>query len=67
MSDPVIHEKSPFVHLHVHSMYSLSDALGDPADIVERAKELGYDAVALTDHAALYGVVEFYEAAHKAE
>jgi DNA polymerase III subunit alpha len=59
--------KSPFVHLHVHSMYSLSDALGDPAEVVERAKELGYDAVALTDHGGLYGVIEFYEAAQKAE
>jgi DNA polymerase-3 subunit alpha len=60
-------QKSPFVHLHVHSMYSLSDALGDPAEVVERAKELGYDAVALTDHGGLYGVIEFYEAAQKAE
>lgn len=58
--------KAPFVHLHAHSMYSLSDALGDPADLVGRAKELGYDAIALTDHAGLYGAVEFYEAAHKA-
>lgn len=59
-------QKSPFVHLHVHSMYSLLDALGDPADLVARAKELGYDTIALTDHAALYGAVEFYEAATKA-
>lgn len=59
-------QKSPFVHLHVHSMYSLYDAIGSPDDIVERAKELGYDAIALTDHAALYGAIEFYEAAHKA-
>lgn len=59
-------EKAAFVHLHAHSMYSLSDALGDPADLVARAQELGYDAIALTDHAALYGAVEFYEAAHKA-
>jgi DNA polymerase III subunit alpha len=60
MSDP-----SPFVHLHCHSMYSLSDALGDVTDLVDRAKELGYDAIALTDHGALYGVIEFYEAATK--
>ena len=53
------------MHLHAHSMYSLSDALGDPADVVKRAKELGYDAIALTDHSGLYGAVEFYEAAHK--
>lgn len=59
-------QKSPFVHLHVHSMYSLYDAIGGPDEIVDRAKELGYDAIALTDHAALYGAIEFYEAAHKA-
>lgn len=47
-------------------MYSLSDALGDPWDIVDRAKELGYDALALTDHAGLYGTIEFYEACKKA-
>ncbi|MFH1973431.1 MAG: DNA polymerase III subunit alpha [Patescibacteria group bacterium] len=67
MSDPVASvAKAPFVHLHAHSMYSLLDALGDPMDIVARAKELGYDAIALTDHAALYGAIEFYEAATKA-
>ncbi len=59
-------QKCPFVHLHVHSMYSLLDALGDPADLVGRAKELGYDSIALTDHAGLYGAVEFFEAAKKA-
>lgn len=47
-------------------MYSLLDALGDPSDFVAKAKELGYDAIALTDHAGLYGVIEFYEAATKA-
>ncbi len=57
--------KSPFVHLHAHSMFSLHDAMGDPNDLVERAKELGYDAIALTDHAGLYGAIEFYESAHK--
>ncbi len=48
-------------------MYSLYDGLGSPEDIVARAKELGYDSIALTDRHALYGAVEFYEAAHKAE
>lgn len=66
MSDILEQSKSPFVHLHAHSMYSLLDALGDVSDLVERAKELGYDAVALTDHAGLYGAIEFYEAAQKA-
>ena len=46
-------------------MYSLLDAIGDVSDLVERAKELGYDAVALTDHAGLYGAVEFSEACKK--
>ena len=58
---------SPFVHLHVQSMYSLYDGLGSPEDIISRAKELGYNSIALTDRHALYGAVEFYEAAHKAE
>lgn len=46
-------------------MYSLHDAIGDVDEIVERAKELGYDAIALTDHSAMYGAIEFYEAAKK--
>ena len=67
MSDtPEAVSKSPFVHLHVHSMYSLLDAMGDVTDLVDRAKVLGYDALALTDHGALYGAIEFYEAATKA-
>lgn len=57
--------KSPFVHLHVHSMYSLSDAMGDADEVVKKAKEKGFDAIALTDHGALYGTIEFYEAAQK--
>lgn len=66
MSDAITPPRSPFVHLHVHSMFSLYDALGSPSGLVEKAVELGYDAVALTDHAALYGAIEFYEAAEKA-
>ncbi len=58
--------KSAFVHLHAHSMFSLYDAMGSVEDLVDRAKELGYDALALTDHNSLYGTIEFYEAAHKA-
>jgi DNA polymerase-3 subunit alpha len=55
-----------FVPLHVHSHYSLLDGLGTPKEIVLRAKELGFPAVALTDHGVLYGAIEFYKAA-KAE
>ncbi len=58
-------KKSPFVHLHVHSMYSLSDALSTPKQIVAKAKELGYDAIALTDHRGMYGAVDFYQACEK--
>lgn len=46
-------------------MFSLHDAMGDVDELVERAKELGYDALALTDHSGLYGTIEFYEAAKK--
>lgn len=48
-------------------MYSLYDALGNPSDIIARVKELGMDAVALTDRAGLYGAVDFYKAAKKAD
>lgn len=54
-----------FVHLHVHSHYSLLDGLGKPADIVAKAKKDGSPAVALTDHGVLYGAIEFYKAAKK--
>lgn len=52
-----------FVHLHVHSHYSLLDGFGKPKDIVRTAAEQGSPAVALTDHGTMYGVVEFYKAA----
>ncbi len=55
-----------FTHLHVHSHYSLLDGLAKIDDLVNRAKELGMKALALTDHGTLYGAVEFYEKAKKA-
>ena len=54
---------SDFVHLHVHSEYSLLDGACRVKDLVQRAKELGMPAVALTDHGTLAGVVKFYRAA----
>lgn len=54
-----------FVHLHVHSHYSLLDGLGQIPELVARAKELGMDALALTDHGAMYGIIEFYEECQK--
>ncbi len=57
---------SKFTHLHTHSHYSLLDGLAKIDDLVLRAKELGMDSLALTDHGALYGAVEFYKKAIKA-
>ena len=54
-----------FVHLHVHSEYSLLDGACRVKSLVQRAKELGMPAVALTDHGTLGGVVKFYDAARK--
>ncbi|MBI2466180.1 MAG: DNA polymerase III subunit alpha [Candidatus Sungbacteria bacterium] len=55
-----------FTHLHVHSHYSLLDGLGKIDDLIKRAGELGMDALALTDHGAMYGSIEFYKKAKKA-
>jgi DNA polymerase-3 subunit alpha len=52
-----------FTHLHVHSHYSLLDGLPKIDDLLDYVKKLGMDAVALTDHGALYGAVEFYKKA----
>ncbi|MGD0997521.1 MAG: PHP domain-containing protein, partial [Thermoleophilia bacterium] len=54
---------SDFVHLHVHSEYSLLDGACRVRPLVERVKELGMSAVALTDHGSLSGAVKFYRAA----
>ncbi len=54
-----------FVHLHVHSEYSLLDGACRVKSLVHRAKELGMPAVALTDHGTLGGVVKFYNAARE--
>ena len=56
-----------FVHLHTHSHYSLLDGLAKIDDLIGRAKELGMKSLALTDHGNLYGAVEFYKKALKAE
>lgn len=57
--------KSNFVHLHVHSHYSLLDGLAKIDELLDRTKELGMEALALTDHGVLYGAIEFYEKAKK--
>ena len=55
-----------FVHLHLHSEYSLLDGACRISDLPARVKECGHDAVALTDHGVLYGAISFYEACKKA-
>src|SRR5690606_5073775 len=54
-------------HLHTHSHYSLLDGLSKVPDLVKRAKEFGMPALALTDHGALYGAIEFYKECQKHE
>jgi len=49
-----------FTHLHVHTHFSLLDGLAKIDDILDRAKELGMDSLAITDHGVLYGAIEFY-------
>ncbi|HRK15517.1 MAG TPA: DNA polymerase III subunit alpha, partial [Prosthecobacter sp.] len=56
-----------FVHLHVHSDFSLLDGACRISDLVKRAGKLGMPAVALTDHGNLYGAIDFYMAAKKAK
>ena len=55
-----------FVHLHVHSHYSLLDGMAKIGELVKRAKELGMPALAITDHGVMYGAIEFYEKAKEA-
>ena len=54
-----------FVHLHIHSEFSLLDGANRIKDIPVRAKELGMDAIAITDHGVMYGVIDFYKACKK--
>ena len=55
-----------FVHLHLHSEYSLLDGACRLNGLISRVQELGQTAVAVTDHGVMYGVVDFYKAAKKA-
>ena len=51
-----------FVHLHVHSEYSLLDGANRIKELPKVAKELGMDAISITDHGVMYGAIEFYKA-----
>ena len=55
-----------FTHLHVHTEYSLLDGMSRIDEIAEYAKGLGMDALAITDHGAMFGIIEFYKACRKA-
>jgi len=55
-----------FVHLHVHSHYSLLDGLPKIDDLIKKAQEQGAPAVTMTDHGVMYGAIEFYTKAKKA-
>jgi len=52
-----------FTHLHVHSHYSLLDGLPKIDELLDCAKELGMNSIALTDHGVMYGAIEFYKKA----
>ena len=54
----------PFTHLHTHTEYSLLDGSNKIKEYVARVKELGMTAAAITDHGAMFGVIDFYRAAH---
>ncbi|MBI2109513.1 MAG: DNA polymerase III subunit alpha [Parcubacteria group bacterium] len=58
--------KTPFIHLHTHSHYSLLDGLSKITEMVSLTKSYGMPALALTDHGALYGAIQFYKECKKA-
>ena len=57
---------APFTHLHVHTQYSMLDGAIRLDDLISKTLEYGMDAVAITDHGAMYGALEFYTKARKA-
>ena len=54
-----------FVHLHIHSEFSLLDGANRIKDLPKRAKELGMKSIAITDHGVMYGVIDFYKECKK--
>ena len=54
-----------FTHLHVHTEYSLLDGSSKIGEITKRAKELGMDSLAITDHGVMYGVIVFIKRRRK--
>ncbi|MBP2633861.1 MAG: polymerase alpha subunit, partial [Firmicutes bacterium] len=58
-------EIEQFVHLHVHTEYSLLDGASRIEELTQKAKELNMPAIAITDHGSMYGVIDFYKSAKK--
>ncbi|HEU5004620.1 MAG TPA: DNA polymerase III subunit alpha [Candidatus Saccharimonadales bacterium] len=67
MSERVKLKPSDYVHLHNHTQYSLLDGLTKVPALIDRVKEMGMEAVAMTDHGTMSGVIEFYKAANAGE
>ena len=61
MAEPTKLE-ADFIHLHVHSHYSLLNALPTPKELAQQAREYNMPALALTDNGGLYGAINFYKA-----
>jgi len=59
------YKMTSFVHLHVHTQYSLLDGACRITDLIKKAKDMGMDSLAITDHGVMYGVIEFYKEAMK--
>ena len=57
--------KKDFVHLHLHTEYSLLDGSGKIDKLMKQAKELGMKSIAITDHGVMYGLVDFFKAAEE--
>ncbi len=55
-----------FCHLHVHTEYSLLDGMSRISELISKAREMGMDSLAITDHGVMYGVIQFYQEALKA-
>ncbi len=55
-----------FVHLHLHTQYSLLDGFCKVPELITRAREMGMPAIAITDHGTMFGVIEFFQKATKA-
>jgi DNA polymerase III subunit alpha len=61
----IMTKKAEFVHLHVHTEYSLLDGLSKVTNLIHNVKEMGMKALAITDHGNMYGAIEFYQKANK--